>query len=74
MRKGYSVPRDFSWIENYKLIAPTQITNTEILTFIAVLVFVLLSLKVLFIKKKRIFTLLSLKVLFIKKRTIEAVK
>ena len=34
------------------MIASTQITNTEIFTFIAVLVFKLLSRKVLFIKRK----------------------
>ena len=34
------------------MIAPTQIKNTEILGFIAVLVFKLLNRKVLFINKK----------------------
>ena len=48
------------------MIASTQITNTEILGFIAVLVFKLLSCKVL---------LLSRKALFInKKKTIETAK
>ena len=37
---------------NKYLIASTQITNTEIFTFIAVLVFKLLSCKVLFISRK----------------------
>ena len=34
------------------MIASRQITNTETFTFIAVLVFTLLSLKILFINKK----------------------
>ena len=38
---------------NKYMIASTHITNTEIFAFIAVLVFKLLSRKVLFINKKR---------------------
>ena len=38
--------------DNNYMIASTQITNTEIFTFIAVLVFKLLSQKVLFINRK----------------------
>ena len=34
------------------MIATTQITNNEIFTFIAVLVFVLLSCKIVFINRK----------------------
>ena len=41
------------------MIASTQITNTEIFAFIAVLVFKLLSHKVLFKKKKTIETVKS---------------
>ena len=41
---------------NKYTIASTQITNTEIFTFIAVLVFKLLSRKVLFITEKTIET------------------
>ena len=37
---------------NQYIIASSQITNTEIVTFIALLVFKLLSRKVLFIKEK----------------------
>ena len=37
---------------NKYMIASTQITNTEIFTFIAVLVFKLLSRKILFINRK----------------------
>ena len=37
---------------NKYIIASTQLTNTEIFAFIAVLVFQLLSLKVLFINRK----------------------
>ena len=37
---------------NKYIIASTQITNTEILAFIAVLIFKLLSRKVLFINRK----------------------
>ena len=38
--------------KNKYMIALTQITNTEIFAFIAVLVFKLLSRKVLFVKRK----------------------
>ena len=38
--------------ENKYVITPTQITNTEIFAFIAVLVFKLLSRKILFINRK----------------------
>ena len=41
------------------MIASTQITNTEIFAFIAVLVFKLLSVKVLFINRKDKKTLLK---------------
>ena len=41
---------------NQHIIASTQITNTEIVTFIALVVFKLLSRKVLFIKEKTIET------------------
>ena len=43
-----------SWklYNNKYVIASIQITNTEIFTFIAVLVFKLLSRKILFIKRK----------------------
>ena len=37
---------------NQYIIASSQITNTEIVTFIALLVFKLLSRKILFIKEK----------------------
>ena len=42
----------FLHFNNKDMIALTQITNTEIFTFIAVLVFKLLSRKVLFINRK----------------------
>ena len=42
--------------DNQYIIASTQITNTEIVTFIVLLVFKLLSHKVLFIKEKTIET------------------
>ena len=46
------------------MIASTQITNAEILAFIAVLVFKLLSHKVLFINKKKQQKLLKSRLLF----------
>ena len=35
MRKGYSVPRDFSWIENYKLQYETKKKKDARLIFLA---------------------------------------
>ena len=49
---------------NKYMIASTRITNTEIFTFIAVLVFNLLSRKVLFINEKRQKKLLKSRLLF----------
>ena len=47
------------------MIASTQITNTEIFAFIAVIIFKLLSRKVLFInKKKKQYKLLKSRLLF----------
>ena len=44
--------QSYKLYDNKYMIASTQITNTEIFTFIAVLVFKLLSRKVLFINRK----------------------
>ena len=40
------------WYDNKYMLVSTQITNTEILTFVVVLVFKLLSCKVLFLDRK----------------------